>query len=262
MFFKERRGQILRLLPAELRKDLFKAMHEFTDLGQIKEWIRVQVELEQEWAEEDKTQRAGRRPIHLAEPHESEDEEDEILALFPNASPEQILALQQRGFRGGGRGRPGGSRTYPPRRTGPPPGGERPGPSRPPSRLPPRLPGAQRADEGRCVNCGATDHLAKLCPKAAVDKHKRPCFRCGEEGHFAANCTAGKAQPAKLAEAPSERISFNVMELSEEAWEVVRRGARPRQPTAVTLGDFLHSNVFSKLAVDELEGILREWWAS
>ena len=46
MFYKERRGQILRLLPSDLRKDLFKVMQEYTDLNQIKEWIRVQVELE------------------------------------------------------------------------------------------------------------------------------------------------------------------------------------------------------------------------
>ncbi len=96
MFFKEQRGQILRLLPSGLRKDLFKVMHDYTSLSQIKEWIRVQVELEQEWAEEDRAQRGQpRRSQHVMVAEYDEEEPDEINELFPNASQEQVLALQQ-----------------------------------------------------------------------------------------------------------------------------------------------------------------------
>ena len=41
MCFGDRRGQLLRILPTDIRKDVFKNMQSMKSLDEIKEWIRV-----------------------------------------------------------------------------------------------------------------------------------------------------------------------------------------------------------------------------
>ena len=47
MCFGDRRGQLLRLLPNSLRKEVFKNMQSLKSIDEIKEWIRIQLELEE-----------------------------------------------------------------------------------------------------------------------------------------------------------------------------------------------------------------------
>ena len=71
MHFEDRRGQLLRILPRDLRKDLFRKLSDFQSVAALKEWIREQLELEKNWADTD--QQGNRsRPIGRME-HDQDD---------------------------------------------------------------------------------------------------------------------------------------------------------------------------------------------
>ena len=55
MEFEDRRGQMLRILPKDLRRDAFRRLGEFRDVSAFKEWIREQFEYEKEWGVVDKS---------------------------------------------------------------------------------------------------------------------------------------------------------------------------------------------------------------
>ena len=40
MEFEDRRGQFVRILPNELRKDVFRRLQEFHSIASLKEWTR------------------------------------------------------------------------------------------------------------------------------------------------------------------------------------------------------------------------------
>ncbi len=48
MEFEDRRGQLLRILPKELRRDVFRKMAEFKTLAAIKDWLREQLGMEKD----------------------------------------------------------------------------------------------------------------------------------------------------------------------------------------------------------------------
>ena len=60
MDFEERRTQLLKILPVDIRKDVFRKMNDFTSIEAIKEYLRVQIELEVQWDRDDKARRGGR----------------------------------------------------------------------------------------------------------------------------------------------------------------------------------------------------------
>ena len=59
MVFEDRRGQLLRILPTALRREVFRNMQSLKSLDEIKEWIRVQLELEDQWETVDAGRRRG-----------------------------------------------------------------------------------------------------------------------------------------------------------------------------------------------------------
>ena len=117
---------------------------------------------------------------------------------------------------------------------------------------PPRLPGAPRADEFRCVSCGSKQHTVRECPAPMVPKSERPCLKCGEKGNFGSRCTKTAAQ--MVAPAPADQgDDVPVFSLSVD-WTPVRRGAKQGvapQRQAVTVGDFVHHNTFEALEQTE-----------
>ena len=256
MDFVERRSQLLRILPPAMRTELFRRIDDFKDLGSIKEWLRKQVELEREWGIDDRARTAS-KPVNVMEAPEDGEEGDELLdellAILPGASEEQLLALQSR-FGGGNRsgggnrwrpgGRPGGSGTVARR----PPGG--PGAPRagPPNAQATRLPGAPRADEGRCVNCGSQAHTVRECTVPVVAKKDRPCFKCGKPGHFSSRCPGNaKVQLVTQGDDCFEDVPDFCIAVD---WTTVSKGVKPSTETqrrAVTVADFVHANVFQAL---------------
>ncbi len=221
MNFKERRSQILRLPPSGLRRDLFRVIGDYTDISEVKEWIRRQVELEQEWEAEDRSRRPSRKtPLQVTE-QEDEYDLEELREIFPDKDDEEIHALGRKFGRYKGKRPPPGQRSP----TRPTPSGDRRAP-------PARLPGATRADDGRCANCGSKEHIAKHCPKPQVNKSDRPCFRCGRTGHFSVNCPQaggpGSGAAAKTLTA-DDVISFNCLECCDPGWTVVKGTRRPSE---------------------------------
>ena len=53
MDYEDRRGQLLRILPRDLRRDLFRRINDFHSIASLKEWIREQLELERQWNDTD-----------------------------------------------------------------------------------------------------------------------------------------------------------------------------------------------------------------
>ena len=113
MDFEDRRGQLLQILPKEIRRDVFRRLNEFRDLGSLKEWIREQLELERNWSETDQAGRpktVGLMEDDLQDNGGEEPEEsdmDALLALTTASSQAEIHAVQQRFRRfakGSGRG--------------------------------------------------------------------------------------------------------------------------------------------------------------
>ena len=99
MEFEDRRGQFLRILPKELRKDVFRRLADFKSIAGIKEWTREQLELERNWQETD--QQASRNRTVGVMNHEDDDSESEepdmdaLFALTGESSVDEINAVQQ-----------------------------------------------------------------------------------------------------------------------------------------------------------------------
>ena len=170
MSFEDRRGQLLRILPKDIRREVFRNLKDFKVIEDIGEWLRIQAELEDQWDTEDSASRRRGPGLHAFEDEvtetsgEAPDEDDmqALLALGPDATEAEILAVQQRFRKFGARPRLGG-------------GGPTPRPPPRPSDRQPRLPGAA-ASEVKCINCGKTGHEARNCRAPVLAKHERPCW--------------------------------------------------------------------------------------
>ena len=192
MEFEDRRGQLLRILPRDLRRDLLRRLNDFGNLGALKEWIRQQLELEKNWNETDNANSRSRAvavveadQIELGEEEPEENDMEALLALTQDSSLEEIRAVQQRFKRFAGRAgraaRPAGRAGAAQGRGSPQPraggGGPKPGPA--------RLPG----DSGstKCINCGKTGHSTQKCPEGPKTATMLPVWENGaHEGELPA----------------------------------------------------------------------------
>ncbi len=218
---EDRKGQMLRILPKELRRDVFRRMNDFRTIEDIKEWIREQLELEKDW---DAADRSAARPRTVgvvdqddaepsaAVPGPTEEDMDALLALTEDSSPEEVLAVQKRFQRYNG-SKPWRPRPGPPRAAG----GQF-------TKDEARLPGDARGREQKCVNCGKAGHMAAQCRLPKREPGERPCFGCGEVGHVSANCPK-RSRPLKvLTTSPGGPVSFGCIEV------VTPAAAGPEQP--------------------------------
>ena len=260
---EDRRSQLLRILPTALRRDVFRKLDDFKDLSQIKEWIRIQIELEREWQADDQARRARPRAgVHRMEaeltgaPEDlpSPEDMDALLSIGPTSSLADILAIQNRFKRFGNRGAP--------RRFGQ--GGAAPAGARGPPAVdaaPGRLPGAARPTTEKCINCGSASHSTRDCKEARKAKHERPCWWCGKTGHMAYKCP-DKTVPAQAvaAEAPSALTGATWLGCiaPEDEWQApahkprgrARGRAEPRRAAPAKLGDFISKSIFEELRGD------------
>ena len=191
MCFGDRRGQLLRILPNSMRKEVFKNMQTLKSIDEIKEWMRIQMELEEQWQAVDGGARRRGPPVNNLETEGNGDEDsnassgptaddmEALMALGEEASVTDILALQQRFKKFGTGGRPWkprGPEARSQQRAGAAGGrGD-------------QLPGAGQAYESKCVNCGKPGHKAAACPEPRCEDNKRPCFNCNKLGHLARDC--------------------------------------------------------------------------
>ncbi len=235
MDVEDRRSQLLRILPTQLRRDLFRKLDEFknpkTAIAEMKEWIRVQTEMEREWRLDDQLRRGRARPVNTveAEPIDeggelpTEDDMNALFALGTTSTMAEILAIQRRFQKFGGRGAP--------RRQAmaAAPAGLRGRGA--PDAAPGRLPGAAQAGSSpsgpeKCVNCGRSNHATRDCREPRREKHERPCWWCQEVGHFARNCPHAKKPPTKVLEAPEAArvVHFGCIAVEEAGeWTTSRK---------------------------------------
>ncbi len=248
MAFEDRRGQLLRILPTALRREVFRNMQSFPDLDSIKEWIRVQMELEEQWEVVDSSSRKrGGTPVNQVEEapepeadedeNPSEDDMEALLKLDANSTTDEILAVQRRFQRFGGQRRTGPGGAGPPRRDAP----------RNPGGRPERLPSTAPAGPSKCVNCGQTGHEARRCPKAALAKEERPCWLCGKPGHVAREC------PNKERGVAAKAVSFGCLEIVPGDWATPRKPVRaPAKATVAPASAASRpANQFDALTVED-----------
>ena len=259
MPFEERKNKFLKILPTALRRDLFRRLTDFGSVYEMKEWVRVQAEMEKQWEVEDRRQGVRPRPagVHVVEEPlddehlelPSEDDMEALMALAPGASQAELLAIQKRFMKY----RNGAAQRRFPRRTGETRAG--PGGSRPARTLPTRLPGAPGDREPKCVNCGSTAHMAAKCDKAALEPHKRPCFKCGRPGHRAANCRSAQANALIPTDDGAafimESVYLGCLEKDPNEWRTINRGASAKVESRPhpTLANFLSRDHFAKLGL-------------
>ena len=105
MNFEDRRGQMLRILPKDLRRDVFRRLTDFKSIPDLKEGIREQLELEKDW---DATDRSAPRPRAVGvvdhggdEPSAAvlgptDEDMEALLSLTADSPPEEVLAVQKR----------------------------------------------------------------------------------------------------------------------------------------------------------------------
>ena len=104
MNYEDRRGQILRILPRDLRRDLFRRIAEFKTVAAVKDWLREQLEMEKEWHDTDSRQMRGKQvaAVEFDNGEESEEEtasELDMQALFAlnsDSTIDEINAVQHR----------------------------------------------------------------------------------------------------------------------------------------------------------------------
>ena len=208
MDFEDRRGQILQILPRDLRRDLFRRLNEFNSIGAVNECLRGQLELEKDWSELDqansKAKAVALMENDLVDTDDGEPEEHDmeaLLALTSSSTTEEILAVQQRFKRFASRA---GRQARPPARGGPAGrSGSKPGAA--------RLPGT--TGPTKCVNCGKTSHTTARCPEPKRDPKERPCFNCGKVGHMKSQCPS-LSKPASLVTEPV--VNFGRLEVDME----------------------------------------------
>ena len=106
MEFEDRRSQYLRILPKELRKDVFRKLNDFKSLPEIKEWVRVQTELEREWEADDSSRRrGGARAANLVEVDDMTSELNALGVNFADGMSDEVLAVFKKPNGGGGQRR-------------------------------------------------------------------------------------------------------------------------------------------------------------
>jgi len=281
MNFEDRRGQILRMLPQELRRDLFRRIAEFKTVAAVKDWIREQLEMEKEWRDTDSRQMRGKQvaTVELDNGEESDEEtasELDMQALFAlnsDSSMDEINAVQQR-FRKFGR--PGGAAGRGPKPAAGKGGGKGKGTGRGGGAGGAKLPGASSM---RCINCGKQGHATSACPEQRRDAKQRPCFQCGKTGHVKAQCPALNKSAAIVRPALMDAVNFGRIEVepakrpvgdngnagtstigfsrsattsgAAEEWKQPRNPVRaPRRPTpsSTTMGDYLRQSAFTRAA--------------
>ena len=105
MEFEDRRGQMLRILPEGIRRDVFRRLNDFKTIADLKEWIQEQLELEKDWDAADYG--APRAPtVGLLDPDGDEslassegptaEDMEALWALTPESPPAEVMAVQRR----------------------------------------------------------------------------------------------------------------------------------------------------------------------
>jgi hypothetical protein len=175
MEFEDRRSQYLRILPTTLRREVFRELSDFKSMAEIKEWVRVQTELEREWEIDDASRRRpGARAANLVEVDEMTAELNALGMNLEDGMSDEVLAIFKKSS--GGNRRPGapGAKTQ----TRGPPAGTKP----------------------KCANCLREGHTAQECRTPKLDQSKRLCFDCDLPGHQARNCPSKGKVPVKAIE--------------------------------------------------------------
>ena len=172
---------------------MFRKLSEFKNLEEVKDWIRVQVELERVWEQDDRDRGPRARGLNALEPEVEGEEptEADMQALFsigPTSPISEILAVQNRfkrfastkgrskGANSGGKGSGKGGNPWQDGNA--------------------TLPGAAR--KPKCANCGLENHETKDCRRPRLAMGDRLCHDCGKPGHISKNCP-NKGRAANVA---------------------------------------------------------------
>ena len=281
MEFEDRRGQVLRIFPKEMRKEALKRLKDFTSIAELTEWVRVQVEAEQDWDQADRLVRPRGQAVKVFERQEeldyvggpTEDDMAALMALGSDPSPEDLLAVQRRFQRAGARSP---SRSYPTdRRKEQCSNCGRMGHTAAECRSkgPPAPPGPRATREQKCANCLKPGRTARECKEPRLEGAQRLCFNCMKPGHAASQCPLNKglkmvdrAQPEQCGDRPMfilEVLDPRPTQAKESRGRGKSRLMMQPQPKhhasqprrKVTLASFVTGNPFGVLA-DADEGEL------
>ena len=107
MEFEDRRSQYLRIPPKELGKEVFRKLTGSKSIPEIKEWVRVQTELEREWEGDDASRRRlpATRPANVLEVDEMTAELNALCVNFEDGMSDEVLATFKKFGNGGGQRR-------------------------------------------------------------------------------------------------------------------------------------------------------------
>ena len=106
MEFEDRRSQYLRILPTTLRREVFRKLSDFKSMAEIKEWVRVQTELEREWEVDDASRRRpAARAANLVEADEMTAELNALGVSFEDGMSDEVLATSKKFGNGTGQHR-------------------------------------------------------------------------------------------------------------------------------------------------------------
>ena len=200
-----------------MRKEALKRLKDFTSIAELTEWVRVQVEAEQDWDQADRLVRPRGQAVKGFERQEelvyvggpTEDDMAALMALGSDPSPEDLLAVQRRFQRAGARSP---SRSYPTdRRKEQCSNCGRMGHTAAECRSkgPPAPPGPRATREQKCANCLKPGHTARECKEPRLEGAQRLCFNCMKPGHAASQRPLNngakmvdRAQPEQCADRP------------------------------------------------------------
>ena len=233
MEFEDRRGQFLRILPNDMRREAFRRLNEFKNLQSFKEWVREQFEYERDWGMLGHSVHAKALNVETPGtdrvPKPSAEDMEELFALGADSPEELVLAVQKK------------FQKFFPRRAntspGAPPGGGGKG-------------GGKGARDVRCANCGKTGHMAADCRGEKRDFSQRPCYNCGKPGHVRASCPELKKTVNANSVEGAEPVDFGCVDVVG-GWQKPRKPAKignATQKRGATFGDFLPESAFAKLA--------------
>ena len=167
MEFEDRRGQFLRILPNDMRREAFRRLNEFKSLPSLKEWVREQLEYERDWGmlgHSVPAKALSVEPQGTDRVFKPSAEDIEALLALEADSPEELVLAVQKKFQ---KFFPRRANTSP----GAPPGGGGKGG------------GKAGGKNTRCANFGKTGHIAAECRGEKRDFDQRPCYNCGKPGH-------------------------------------------------------------------------------
>ena len=223
---------LMRMLPYVIQEKAIYDGQKFANPHELKKWVFLRLRDASTW----KALGQESRAMLLESPPDTDESLDAaVLALGPDASDEELLALMKR----------------------------RPRADRPARKRTPTQPDRPVI----CYNCGDKDHSGPDCPKPKVDVKDRKCFTCGEAGHRAFHCPKKKGLAAKslVTAAPTAAPASYAMTLVGQGDEepMHRRAqrrtamsAKPWGPAAAPAGrDFAHPNPFRALATADTD----EW---